>query len=136
MSFVVRTKDDLQQLMEPEGSMHSFRKPRLLIHVPQMADSEARAWEWRLEGMRQDCGCSAGAMGLCVFAVIFVAYALHNSSPSATLPPGAFLLDGVIFVAGLILSAVAGKLIGLWMAAGRFRRTCLQLQERLRILEA
>lgn len=137
MSFVVREKDDLQQLLRPEGLMHPFRKPRLLIRTPCMAEPEARAWEWRLENLRQQCGCSAGALALGGFALAFLTVSLHNSSPAiGKLALRESLLDGVIFIGGLILSALIGKFIGLSVAMVRYRRTCLELQDRLRQLEA
>ncbi|PYL09041.1 MAG: hypothetical protein DME33_05620 [Verrucomicrobia bacterium] len=136
MSFIVRTNDDLQQFMRSEGTQRRFRKLRLVIQVPQMTDPEARSWESRLERLRQECGCSTGALGLCLFTLISVKYALYNSSACATVPKlGTLLLNGVTFVTGLILSAVAGKFIGLWIAASRFQRICLELQQRLRNLE-
>jgi hypothetical protein len=137
MSFVVRTRDDLRYLLKPEGLMHPFRKPRAVIHVSGMSAPEAGDWESRLERFRQECGCSAGTFALCGFIVLFIAYAVL-SEPDSTgdVQRGALLLKGAIFFTGLILSALIGKFISLCVATLRFRRTCYQLEERLRILEA
>jgi len=51
--------------------MYSFRKPRLLKHTPRMAEPEARTWQRRLGNLRQQCGCSAGALALGGFALAF-----------------------------------------------------------------
>jgi len=40
-----------------------------------------------------------------------------------------------IFLGGLILSTLLGKFSGVSMAMVRYRRTCLELQDRLRKLE-
>ena len=136
MSFVVRKRDDLQHLPSPEGIMHPFRKPQLLIRIPQIAEPEARVWEWRLENLRQQCGCAEGAIALGVFALSFVAVAIYNTSPATgNLQRGEFLLDGVLFLGGLIVSALVGKFIGLSVAMVRYRFACFELQERLRQLD-
>ena len=137
MSFVARTKDDLHSLLRPEGIMHPFRKPQVLICMPQMAASEAKAWESRLESLRQQCGCSAGALAFCGFVFSFLIVSAHNNLLATGHPPlREFFAVGVVFLSGLILSALAGKFLGLTVARVRYRRTCFDLQERLRQLEA
>jgi hypothetical protein len=136
MSFVVRTKDDLQTLLRSDNFLKSIRKPQLLIRIPNMAVSESKSWEWRLESLRQECGCSSGALGVFGFAFFVVSYLLYTNSPAVRdLRTGVLALYGGVFVAGLALSAVIGKFIGLRISAIRFRQTCFKLHERLRMLE-
>jgi hypothetical protein len=135
--FVVRRKADLRLLLQSEGILHPFRRPPFLLRIPELPEPEAGAWEQRLEGLRQECGCTSGALALGAFVVLFLVYALHSSlSALDHLQPRVLLLGGAFFVAGLILSALIGKFLGLSMAGIRFRRTCSELHQRLQALEA
>jgi hypothetical protein len=117
--------------------MHPFRKPQVLIRMPQMADPEARSWESRLESLRQQCGCSAGALALCGFVFFFLVGSAHNNLlATGHLELREFWVVGVVFLSGLILSALGGKFLGLSLARIRYRRTCFDLLERWRQLEA
>jgi hypothetical protein len=135
MSFIVRAEGDLLKLLQPEGRLHPSRKPTVLVRVPGLRDSEATAWEVRLENLRQQCGCAAGAIALGAFAIGGVVYALLQNSLALVNPPlTAILLQSGLFLVGLILSALLGKLLGLSLARIRYQRACLELQERLRSL--
>jgi len=135
MPFVVRTEADLQKLLQPEQLLHPFRKPQALIRVPGLLQSEAADWEKRLESFRQQCGCTAGAVAIGAFAVASVAYALRTGSIATdNLPSNSILLRAGVFVAGLVLSAVFGKLLGLSVAFLGYRRTCFQLMKRLQTM--
>jgi hypothetical protein len=135
--FTVQVADDLRRLPPAGALLHPFRMPRVRVRLAQLDDSEARAWESRLETLRQDCGCSAGAAGLCAFTLLAVALALRNTSPApGDLRPGGFLVQGGALAAGLVLSALLGKLAGLALASLRFRRACARLERRARGLQA
>ncbi len=132
MAIVVTSKDDLWLLLKREGILHPFRKPQPLIRIPALSKREAEAWERRLENLRQQCGCQSGAFALAAFAVLFVGYSLANDVATASLLQlSDFARQGAILVAGLVVSALLGKFIGLWLASFRFRRTCLELHQRL-----
>jgi hypothetical protein len=68
-----------------------------------------------------------------VFVILYVLYSVYNG-PAADrhLGLGELAVQGGIFIAGLVLSAVGGKTFGLSMGMRRHRRTCLILQQRLR----
>lgn len=129
---VVRSKSDLRLLPRRESILHPFRKPPLAIRVPELPLPEAQAWEQRLENLREQCGCTAGAIALLAFVVGFVVYVLHrNLTMPENLSPGSLWLGAVVFVAGVVLSALGGKFAGLWVADVRFRRIYRELQWRL-----
>jgi hypothetical protein len=137
MPLVVYQQNDLRNILRPEGILHPFRKPRLLIRIPHMPESEAMAWESRLEELRQACGCSGGALSLGAFVFGFVAVSLVNGSAvTGNLQLREHLLLGGIFLSGVIVSSLLGKLIGLCLTQVRYRRVCLRLQDRLRQLDA
>lgn len=133
---MILTKADLGLLLRPESVWHPFRKPRFRIRIPELPESESLAWEGRLENLRQQCGCTAGAIGLGAFVLLSVAYSLHDNSPVDTLGLEAFVLRGAFLAAGLISSALIGKLLGLSVAQVRFRRACFELHKRLLAIEA
>lgn len=135
--LVIRSEQDLLPLVGAPAARTPWRRPRLLIRVAPMEEGEARAWEARLEGLRQQCGCTAGAVAMCAFVLCCVLFAAY-SEPAAGAHPtvGELAFKGGLFIAGLILSAVGGKGLGLSMSRRRHRQTCLMLQQRLRELTA
>jgi hypothetical protein len=131
MVLVVKNADDIRELLRTEGMLHPFRKPRALIRIPELAPVEARAWEQRLENLRQQCGCTAGALAMGCFVIAFVVYsAWHSSTTPSPLTPAVLASQGAMLVIGLVLSALLGKFAGLLSASWRFRRACLELLER------
>ena len=135
MSYVVRTTTDIEPLLTPESIVHPFRKPRLSLQIPQMALSEVTAWESCFEALRQQCGCSAGAIALGVFVLCFAAFSVRNSSPaSGQMSVRALVLYAALFVVGTTMSALLGKFVGLTVTLIRYRRACFELQKRLRDL--
>lgn len=75
--------------------------------------------------------------GLGLFTLASLAYVLFmalQSNPDGEPDYEAILFNGTLLVSGLIFSAFTGKLIGLSIAAVRFRRTCRVLQQRLRTI--
>jgi len=137
MLFVVRTEADLRLPLRVEGILHPFRKPPLLIRIPALSEPEARAWERRLENLRQQCGYTAGALATGAFVVLFVVCSLHKQlDGTRQSPAGNIGTPRRFFVAGLILSALIGKFLGLSMARIRFRRTCVDMHKRVQAIEA
>jgi hypothetical protein len=136
MPFVVHTEADLLIFMRPHGLRHPFRKPPVEFRIANLPQSESRAWEGRFDTLRQQCGCASGAIALGAFTLGVVAYAFHRSikAPGAPTPRELFL-NGVLFLVGLILSALLGKLLGLSLATIRFRRACFELRMRLQNLQ-
>ena len=138
MYFRVRTEADLLQLMRSESALHPFRKPPIRLDIPTLNRAEAAAWQLRLEELRQHCGCTSGAVFLGAFLLANLAYVLGSAvRPGFSLPATTkdLWLTGIIFLAGLIISALFGKLLGLSVSAFRFRRTCRALQSRLHAAE-
>jgi hypothetical protein len=132
MTFVVKTKDDLWNLLQPESPWHPFRRPRPLIRIPELPPQEARAWEQRLDTIRQQCGCTSGALAMAAFALLFAVYSLRDlSSAAGSFGIASFAWQGTLLVAGLIASALMGKFLGLLSASIQFRRTCFDLHQRL-----
>jgi hypothetical protein len=131
MVFVIKTKDEIQQLLRAEGLLHPLRRPRVLIRMPGISHEEAQAWEQRLEELRQQCGCTSGAISLGLFVVLFTLHAVLDS-PLATAGPclSDLCLQAGIFAFGLILSALAGKFMGLLSSSLQFRRACHELMHR------
>jgi hypothetical protein len=136
---LIRTEADLLALMRPQSLLHPFRRPTALLDIPQLAADENAAWGHRLEYFRQQCGCTAAVIGLGVFTLASFAYVLAaalQTDPGIEPDCQAILFNGALLVAGLILSALAGKLVGLTFSALRFRQSCRALQTRLKILQA
>jgi hypothetical protein len=139
MPLLIRTEADLLALIRPQSLLHPFRKPPALLGIPQLSADENAAWCQRLEYLRQQCGCTAAAIGLGIFTLtgfVYVLTAALQTNPGTEPDHQAILLNGAVFFAGLILSVLLGKLVGLTFAALRFRRTCRALQTRLKDLQA
>lgn len=68
-------------------------------------------------------------MGL--FTIFFVTYSALKISPASDWQLASIVRQAAILVAGLILSALIGKFLGLLSASLRFRRTCIALHQRL-----
>ena len=137
--MVIRTEADLLALMRPEGLRHPFRKPPILLDFPEMRTDESAAWADRLEDIRLECGCRAAVIGLGAFTLASFAYVLVAAlQTDAGIEPDypRMLFNGSLLVAGLILSALFGKFVGLTLAAQRFNRTCREFLNRLVILRS
>lgn len=116
--------------MRPESLVHPFRKPPFRIGIPQLSVRENAAWENRLQELSSQCGCTAGTVGLTLFVLASLAYLLWIASRATADVPlhaGSSTALGGLFLAGLIGSALLGKLIGLTFAMLRFRQTCRRL---------
>ena len=140
MPLLIRTEADLLALIRWQSLLHPFRKPpALLLNIPQLPADENAVWSQRLEYLRQQCGCTAAAICLGVFTLasfVYVLAAALQTKPGIEPDRQAMLFNGALFFAGLILSALLGKLVGLTFAALRFRQTCRALQTRLQTLQA
>ncbi|WP_315835790.1 hypothetical protein [Bradyrhizobium prioriisuperbiae] len=136
MPLLIRTEAELLALMRPESLRHPFRKPPILLRLPQLADDDNVAWSRHLDDLAGQCGCTAALIGLGVFTSVTVLYVVITA---LQVPPGngtdirTLLLNGGLFLAGLILSTLIGKLIGLSIAARHFRRSCRIIQGRLKV---
>jgi hypothetical protein len=91
-------------------------------------------WQNRLESLRQECGCRASAIALGCFALAGVVYVTVTAlRPNIVTEPDYQVLglNGAVFFAGLVFSALFGKFMGLTRANILFRRTCRALVARL-----
>ncbi len=132
MPYVVRNPADLRMLCRPSAILRPFRKARLLVRIPQLSAAESLAWERRLDPLAQECGCNAGTIAVGVFLLLDVAAVfLCNIPGDVRLPIRTYLIWAACFLAGLILSALMGKLIGQTLAALRLRRACQELELQL-----
>lgn len=133
--MLIRTQLDVVALMREQSLQHPFRRPAALLELPQLSPAESAAWGGRLEYWRGQCGCTAAMIGLGAFTVtglVYVFFAAFQAVPGTIEPDyPAILVNGSLFLAGLILSAMAGKFAGLAVAALRYRQTCRALQLRL-----
>jgi hypothetical protein len=137
--MLIRTEADLLALMRPQSLLHPFRKPPVLLAIPQVPADENAAWADRLEYLRQECGCTAAVIGLGVFTLASFACVLAaalQTNPGIEPDYQVILFNAAWLVAGVILSALFGKLVGLTLAALRFRRTCRALLARLVTLQS
>ena len=134
--LVVRSEADLGRVLQRKELLHPFRKPRVFLRNSGLSELETRAWEQQLENLRQECGCTEGALALVAFMVLYGLYVLKAGllGPDVHRPGAAGLAVGFL-VGGLILSPLVGKLVGLALAEARYRRTCGKLGERLRSIQ-
>lgn len=132
MVLVVCTSDDLDQLPGSKSWSNPFDQPRLLIRSPLLSRLEIAEWQAKFDGLRQACGCSHGAIALGGFLVLFIAYSIGADSLANTAADhGTIFFRAAVFVAGVVVSAVAGKLFGLYRARAQFHQTCRNLKSRL-----
>jgi hypothetical protein len=136
--LLIRTQADLLALLRQRSLLHSIRRPAAVLDIPQLSADESADWGNRLERLRSACGCTAAMIGLGAFtlASVFCVLAAALMMPLGSEPDYLTILFGaVLFFAGMILSILLGKLVGLLLAAARFRRTCRALQIRLATLQ-
>jgi hypothetical protein len=136
--LLIRTQADLLALMGQQSLLHSIHRPAAVLDIPQLSADESADWGNRLERLRTACGCTAAVIGLGAFtlaSVLCVLAAALMIPPSSEPDYLTILFSGVLFFAGMILSTLLGKLVGLSVAATRFRRTCRELQIRLATLQ-
>jgi hypothetical protein len=137
--LLIRNKLDVAALMREQSPAHPFRRPAALLDIPALPPEENAAWGSRLDYWRGQCGCTTAIVGLGVFTLASVVYVLVLAlqTTAAGEPDYAtILVNGVVFLAGLILSTLVGKLIGLTLATLRFRQICRLLEVRLAALKA
>ena len=132
MPYVVRSPADLRILLRPQAILRPFHKPSVLVRIPALSPSECEAWQQRLTPLAQECGCNAGTLAVGIFLVIAVLSVFFFNIPGdVRFPMRTYLVGSAGFVAGLILSAFLGKLIGQGLAALRLRRACRELETQL-----
>ncbi len=137
--MLIRTETDLLALMAEQSLIHPFRRPAALLDIPQFTPKEGADWGARLEHLRNQSGCTAAIIGLGGFtlaSLLYVLAAALQTTPGSEPDYPTILFNGALFSAGLVFSALLGKLVGLILAALRFRRTCRALRIRLKILSA
>jgi hypothetical protein len=137
--LLIRNKLDVAALMHEQSLSHPFHRPAALLDIAELPAEENAVWGSRLDHWRGQCGCTAAIIGLGAFtlASIVSVLVLALQTTAAGEPDYAVILrNGVLFLVGLILSTLAGKLIGLIVATLRFRQTCRLLWQRLTALEA
>ncbi|MGA2887269.1 MAG: hypothetical protein ABSE51_04405 [Terracidiphilus sp.] len=135
LPYIVRNPADLHMLLRPRAILRPFNKPGILVRIPEFSPSHAQAWERRLEPLTQECGCNHGVVAVGAFLLLSVVAAFLAKTPDdVRLPLETYLLWSGCFVAGLILSAIAGKLFGQILAAFRLRRACRELEAELNLL--
>ena len=133
MPYVVRSPADLRMLLRPQAILRPFHKPSVLVRIPGLSPAGCQAWQERLTPLAQECGCNAGTLAVGLFLVIAVlAVFFFNIPDDVRFPMRTYLIGSTGFVAGLILSAFLGKLIGQGLAALRLRRACRELEIELR----
>ena len=132
LPYVVRTPADLRMLLRPQAILRPIRKPGVLVRIPQLSPSECLVWQERLDPLTQECGCNTGTIAVGLFLVLAVAAALLFDSPNEVrFPLATYLIGAACFLAGLILSAIVGKLFGQALAALRLHRACRELESEL-----
>ncbi len=102
--------------------------------IPQFNAEEAKAWELRLTPLTQECGCTAGTVALGIYLLLVVAVAAFADVPDDVRQPlVTYLVWGGGFFAGLIASALLGKVFGQGMPALRLHRACIELESQLEL---
>lgn len=132
-SIVIKTKSDATKLLQLQRRLHVASRPQVLIRVEGLRDQEAREWEDKLDSLREECGCRSGAIAVVIFIFAAVSYGLF-AAPYTPIQRGGVILDTVVFLVGLSLSAIIGKSIGLFAASKKYRYICAELVERVRSL--
>jgi hypothetical protein len=131
---VIRTAAELLGRLRRESLRHPFRKPPVVLSIPELSAQENLVWQARLESLRLECGCRAAAIALGCFALGGVAYVIVTAlQPIATAEPDyrAIAVNCAVFFAGLIVSALFGRIVGLELANVRYRQTCVALTARI-----
>lgn len=131
-SIVIKTESDARNLLRLQ-QLYSLNRPRVLIRIEGLPQQEARVWEDKLDTIRQMCGCRSGAAAVVIFILAAVGYGLL-AEPHTLISHGNVALDTGAFAAGLVLSGIIGKLIGLSAASTKYRYICRQLIERVQAL--
>lgn len=132
--YVVRTPADLRMLLRPHAILRPFHKPSVVVRIPQLSTAESQAWQQRLDPLTQECGCNAGSLAVGIFLALAVVAALFSNTPDdVRFPLRTYLIGSACFLAGLILSAFIGKLIGQTLAALRLHRACRELETELNL---
>ena len=132
MVLVVCTSGDLDQVPGSKSWSNPFDQPRLLIRSPLLSRSEIAQWQAKFDGLREACGCSHGAIALGGFLVLSIAYSIGADSLANTpADRGTIFFRAAVFIAGVIVSTVAGKLFGLYRAQAQFHDACRNLKSRL-----
>jgi hypothetical protein len=132
--MVVATPADLLALAKAESLLHPFRKPPLRLRFASMAADETAAWQARLDHYAGQCGCAEATVGIAAYilaSVICMVTLASRGGHSLAFQVGPFLAYACVFCAGLVASALVGKLIGLAIAARGFERACRALASRL-----
>jgi len=117
---VVRDRAELRALL---GSRELYAKRPLALELPGLSAQEAFAWSERLNGLRNECGCSLGAkcMAAGFLAALAALAVLHGPFTPA------LLLRLPLAAVAAVVCAGLGKAAGILMARRRLRREIASL---------
>jgi uncharacterized integral membrane protein len=130
--YIVRGPADLRMLLHPRAILRPFLKPSVLVRIPELSPAACQAWQQRLAPLIQECGCNAGTLAVGIFlAAVLLAVFFTDIPDDVRFSLWTYLIGSASLLSGLILSAVAGKLMGQMLAALRLHRACVQLEMEL-----
>ena len=123
--MVIERRDDIERILTALSRFERFPK-NTWITLPSLGDGRRIHSELRLNAAARDCGCTLGStlMSIAVFGYLALLWIL----PGVTVKGPRAVFIGI---AVALLSAAAGKGLGVWFARNRLIRELRALRSLL-----
>jgi hypothetical protein len=121
-------------LLRPAAILRPINKPSILVRIPGLTPAELQTWQKRLDPLAQECGCRSGAQAIGLYLLgVLVTVFVADIPENTRYPLSTYLFWSEIFLGGMILSALTGKLFGQFRAASHLSRACEELEQELSV---
>jgi hypothetical protein len=122
--LVIRTVFDIEKLMISPRAAKRLPQGGLVISIPGLNEHARTEFQTQLSTYIRSCGCAAGGATFLIASAVFIAYtvavALNRRWTDLVRAIPAALI-------GVMILTVIAKLLGLYVARLRFRRSCASL---------
>ena len=109
-----------------------MRRCTVLLQLAGLGAVEAAKWEQRLNRETRACGCEAGALGMVVGIALLLGFAVTHRDAFITSPKPTAIAAALL----VVMSALAGKSLGLLAARRRLVHALRELQQLLELRPA
>ena len=122
--LVIRSVGDIQKLLASPRVAKQLPRAGLVIAIPGLDETTKDEFQRQLNRYVRACGCTAGGATFLVASAVFIVYAIGVALNDTWADRLLTILAGLI---GVPILAAMGKLLGLYVARLRFRRSCARV---------
>jgi hypothetical protein len=122
--LIIRTVADIERLSISPKAAKRLPREGLVVAIPGLDEPARSAFQRQIKRYARACGCAAGGATFLLTSAAIMVYATSLALDHAWVALARTIVDGLI---GVLILTVIAKLLGLYIARLRFRRSCARL---------